>query len=53
MNATYLKGDSELLVFQYAPNIDQVGLNTSTNSGASKGEFAHDVRGWRPVLRMG
>lgn len=53
MNPSHLKGDSELLVFQYAPNIDQAGLNTSTNSGASKGEFAHDVPGWRLVLRMG
>jgi hypothetical protein len=53
MNPSQLKGDSKLLVFQYAPNIDQAGLNTSTNCGASKGKLAHDVRVWRLALRMG
>jgi len=46
MNPSHLEGDGKLLVFQYSPNIDQARLNGSANSGASKGWFAHDVRGW-------
>jgi hypothetical protein len=51
MNPSRPEEDGKLLVFQYSPNIDQARLNSGTNSGASKGEFAHDVRGWL-VLAM-